>query len=556
MCVKLYTLLLFISFVESLRIETRESDDTNNGNPIVTLDDGKIRGSRHKTVEVNKTYYAFRGIPFAEPPLGNLRFSPPKKNSKWNGILDATQDRSECVQGVFPITGSEDCLYTNVYTTSLTGKRAVMVWIYGGAFVTGNSSYESQGPDWFLNEDVVFVQFNYRLGSFGFLSTLTEEAPGNIGLKDQCLALKWVRNNIQRFGGDPNNVTIFGESAGSASVSYQLQSTCAKGTFHRAIMQSGTSLCLWALHRRAVDAAFNIGGLFGVTSRNTTQLLETLRKIPYKKLQLISMGVGSQLALENPLAGIQFGPVIEPNHKGAFFSNYSDELLLQGHYNRVPTIIGVNSNEAAYAGDVSGLIRLYLVKYDLNYKLLAPADLTNNDLESASAAFAIKLHYFSILPMSFQTDSVIQFISDDQFNRPVRRTVLDMANHSTVYYYVFSYSGALGGPEDRTLKGVGHTEDLGYMFRRNISGISSADKLTRTRIIKLWTNFAKNGTPTPAKDPVLQNVIWNEVSADPSNLSYLNIGKRLKMEKNPFKTNMKFYEKVYKNHGSPPYNTY
>ncbi|XP_074041267.1 juvenile hormone esterase isoform X2 [Leptinotarsa decemlineata] len=553
--------LLFASLATILQKSPANiENDQSEGDPIVTIEDGKIRGRHDETVDLKKPYITFQGIPYAKPPLGNLRFSPPEKNSNWSGILDATKEKPECVQGTLDITGSEDCLYINVYTTSLTQKKAVMVFIYGGSFVLGNSSYSQYPPDWLLEADVVYASFNYRVGVFGFISTLDEVAPGNIGLKDQCLALKWVKHNIDRFGGDPNRITIFGESAGSASVSYQLQSTCARGAYNRAILQSGTSLCLWALHRRAKRTAHDIARFFHVDSWNTSKILEGLRKVDYKTLQQVSIGIASRIALENPLAGIQFGPVIEPYHNGAFFYNYSEKGLSEGYFDHVPTIIGVNSNEGAATGSIPALIRLYLLKYDIQFELLAPEDLTKYLLDRRIAALAIKTRYFNIFPLSIQTESVIKFISDDQFNRPVLRTAGNMAKYSPVYFYVFSYEGRLGGVEQRTVPGVRHTEDLGYIFRgfpTRINNISESDKLTSNRIIKLWTNFAKYGNPTHQNDSVLQNVIWPLSSSISNSLVYLNISANLEIGINPFHDNMKFYEKeIYGKYGQPPYDTY
>ncbi|XP_074041303.1 venom carboxylesterase-6 isoform X2 [Leptinotarsa decemlineata] len=552
MNLEIYILLAcFANSFQKVSINVRDGQ----GDPVVTIGDGRIRGRYDKTANLNKPYIAFQGIPFAKPPVGNLRFSPPEKNFKWTGILNATKDKPECVQGIVDVTGSEDCLYVNVYTTSLTEKKAVMVYIYGGAFVAGNSSYSLHTPDWLLEADVVYVSFNYRLGIFGYFSTLDTIAPGNLALKDQCLALKWIQRNINHFGGDHNRITIFGQSAGSASVSYQLQSNCANGTYQRAILESGSSLCLWALHREANRTAHQVAKLFNVDSSNTSKILEGLRKIDYRTLQQGSLAEASAIALENPLAGIQFGPVIEPYHSGAFFFNYSERGLSEGHFNHVPTIMGVNSNEGATAGSIPALIRPYLLKYDLQYELLAPKDLTKNLQKRREAAFAIKLHYFNILPLSLQTDSVIKYISDDQFNRPVRKTALNMAKYSPVYFYVFSHEGRLGGVEERTLSGVGHSEELGYIFGGKIGNVTESDKLTRIRMIKLWTNFAKYGNPTPQNDPTLQNVIWSSVA--PNNLTYLNIGEELRIQMNPFDENMKFYDKkIYGKYGEPPYDTY
>lgn len=184
-------------------------------------------------------YQEFKGIPYAEPPIGKLRFKAPVKHKGWKLIRNAREHGPNCEV-------SEDCLYLNVYTMSLKCKRSVMVYIHGGSFNSGSGDSTLFGPSYFMKENVVIVTLNYRLGAFGFLSTGDEVIQGNNGLKDQLMALKWVKQNIEAFGGDVNSITIFGESAGSASVEYLILSPLAKGLFHRAISESGSSLCPWA----------------------------------------------------------------------------------------------------------------------------------------------------------------------------------------------------------------------------------------------------------------------------------------------------------------------
>lgn len=170
-------------------------------------------------------YFAFRGIPYAEPPVGALRWRNPVPHRGWTGVRDASQHGEHCPHnGWFglDIGGVEDCLFLNVNTPALTGSRPVMVWIHGGSFSSGSGDSWVYGPDFFVNENVVLVTINYRLGILGFLGTADGASQGNYGLKDMVEALRWVRTNIASFGGNPNQVTIFGESAGSVAVSIQL----------------------------------------------------------------------------------------------------------------------------------------------------------------------------------------------------------------------------------------------------------------------------------------------------------------------------------------------
>ena len=183
---------------------------------------GQLQGIQLSTGILQPNYFAFKGVPYAEPPVGNLRFRNPVPHRGWSGVRDAAEHRDHCPSdGWFglDVGGAEDCLFLNVYTPSLTGNRAVMVWIHGGSFTGGSGDSWLQGPDHLVNDGVILVTINYRLGILGFMGTGDAAAQGNWGLKDCIEALRWVRNNIAAFGGNPNQVTVFGESAGGVIVS-------------------------------------------------------------------------------------------------------------------------------------------------------------------------------------------------------------------------------------------------------------------------------------------------------------------------------------------------
>jgi para-nitrobenzyl esterase len=232
-----------------------------NKPPVVKTDTGKVRGKMSPDGQVR----IFLGIPYAAPPVSKLRWQPPQPAEKWHGVREAAAFGHRCVQGhpfpdmIFRDPGqSEDCLNLNVWTPA-KNKRAklpVMVWIFGGGFVAGGTSEPRQDGASLAHKGVVVVSMNYRLGIFGFFVSpdLAAESPnhaaGNYGLMDQTAALRWVQRNIRQFGGDPRNVTIFGESAGSFSVSTQMASPLAQGLFVHAIGESGG-----AFHSRGLSYA-------------------------------------------------------------------------------------------------------------------------------------------------------------------------------------------------------------------------------------------------------------------------------------------------------------
>ncbi|XP_063223164.1 pyrethroid hydrolase Ces2a-like [Bacillus rossius redtenbacheri] len=257
----------------------------------VDISQGRLRGKRVTSDATGSTFYSFQGIPYAKPPVGPLRFKPPEEADSWTGTRDALQEGACAPQINFftkTLDGTEDCLFLNVYTPQWPARtpKVVMVWIHGGAFVLGSGDSDMYGPDYLVAEDVVLVTINYRLGALGFLYLEGCDVTGNNGLRDQVMALKWVRDNIAQFGGDPGNVTIFGESAGGASVHLLMLSPLARGLFHRAIAQSGTAL-LSGCHttcdvssRRAVRLA----KLLGCSSEDPQAVADYLRTVPAEKI--------------------------------------------------------------------------------------------------------------------------------------------------------------------------------------------------------------------------------------------------------------------------------
>ncbi|XP_012944282.1 acetylcholinesterase-like [Aplysia californica] len=213
---------------------------------------GVIEGVDVQAITSGKTVYAYYGIPFAEPPVGPLRFRPPVPYAgrNPNNVISSNSFRASCMQEAPPVptTTSEDCLHLNIFAPSASSQteRKVMVWIHGGGYILGDVRPYTP-TDLVADYDVVVVTIHYRLGFFGFMSTGDEASPGNNGLRDQVLALQWVKDNIRAFGGDPDDVTLFGESAGAGSVSFLSLSPYSKGLFTKAIMQSGTVFSPWSI---------------------------------------------------------------------------------------------------------------------------------------------------------------------------------------------------------------------------------------------------------------------------------------------------------------------
>jgi para-nitrobenzyl esterase len=312
------------------------------GAESVSVDSGSISGTLEDGVHV------FKGVPFAAPPVGDLRWKAPQAVTKWEGVRECTEYGKSCPQDPYPAGSmfaqrapepqSEDCLYLNVWTTSLDAqaKQPVMVWIHGGGLTRGSGANTVYDGSNLARKGVVLVTINYRLGPFGYLAhpELTKESDkkssGNYGVLDQIAALQWVERNIERFGGDKHRVTIFGESAGSWSVNVLVASPLAKGLFHRAIGQSGGSFGPGMALASAEEAGIELMQAAGAES------LEQLRALSPEQLLRAGNGNGGGGARRGRMG---------PNVDGWVLPDEIRNIFAAGRQNDVPVIVGSNANE-------------------------------------------------------------------------------------------------------------------------------------------------------------------------------------------------------------------
>nr|CAD7441504.1 unnamed protein product [Timema bartmani] len=297
--------------------------------PQVEVSHGLLQGKTMVSFE-GKIFSAFQGIPYAKPPTKSLRFEPPQQVDPWSGVFDATKEGHICPQlhrGVY--LGNEDCLFLNVYCIADGTKRPVMVWIHGGGFLSGSGNTNMFGPEFLIDTDVVLVTLNYRLDALGFLSTGDSVVSGNNGLKDQVAALKWIQEEVVKFGGDPDRVTIFGGSAGAASVLLHMLSPMSGGLFHGVIAQSGTPLLPGIVHLSSqLSMAAKLAQAVSCHTNSSELLVECLREKP-----IFEILVASALLSEHRLfGGTEFLPVVEAGSASRVFNKpvigvpHGDEL--------------------------------------------------------------------------------------------------------------------------------------------------------------------------------------------------------------------------------------
>ena len=404
----------------------------------------------------------------------------------------------EVVKGV--TVGSEDCLYLNVYTPKLPESNSkllpVMVFIHGGGFLYTNGIIkQDMGPDYLIDQDVIVITFNYRLGVLGFLSLGVPEATGNMGLKDQIFVLKWVQENIDKFGGDRDNVTLFGLSAGSASVEYLLISPLSKGLFHKAILQSGSSLNHWALNyepNKLVLKLLEKMGYSGSTNNNR-EIYEYLLASPASLLI-----EASSKAIEDVTNKMYFGfvPTIEKDFGNdyAVITDSPYNLLIQGKFNRVPVIKGFCNNEGYLMNLLKPRAVLDLMK-NKNFTDHFPFLMDTSDKNYFNAKI-LSAYSENIQPNDDKDRMAVNFYSDLDFVAGVWLSGQIIARHGLpVYFYEFSYEGNINFCKKLfglIRKGAAHGDDFTYAFKHRISQFCEGkDEEIRKNVCLILTGFAK-----------------------------------------------------------------
>ena len=449
-----------------------------SGGPVAVTSTGRVQG------KVAGTTDEFLGIPYAAPPAGALRWAPPQPAAHWSGTRPATSFAAHCPQSASPFglaSTSEDCLFLNVFRPANgPGGRPVMVWIHGGALVTGES--DDYNPAKLVRHGVVVVTINYRLGALGFLADRALAArpggpAGNYGLMDQQAALRWVHRNIARFGGNPHNVTIFGESAGGLSVLSQVVSPGARGLFQRAIVESGA----YALTEQPLGKAEQAGAAFaaktGCAKATDEKTAACLRGLPVATILASQTAAGYQPDLDGTVLTQSIGPA-----------------LASGHFSRIPIINGTNHDEWRFFVALDTLTRLPPVTA-ANYVTSISLEL---GLPPAAARKVAGTYPVSSFPSAAEAMGAAG--TDAVFACPALAVDLDASKYVPVHAYEFSDENAperflppLGFPY-----GAAHASEIQYLFgiAAAIPGSLTAGQQKLAAAMRTyWTGMARLGTP-------------------------------------------------------------
>ena len=445
----------------------------------VKVDTGALTGTAEGGV------LSFKGVPFAAPPVGALRWRAPQRAATWSGVRPATEYGHDCMQEPFPSDAAplgtkpaEDCLVMNVWrpAESVGGKLPVMVWIYGGGFVNGGSSPAVYDGSQFTRHGVVFVSFNYRVGRFGFFAhpELSKQNPdggllGNYGYMDQIAELKWVQRNIAAFGGDPSNVTVFGESAGGGSVHMLLTSPLARGLFAKAGIESGGGRG-GVLGSRSVHdiepSGVALARANGIQDDGPAGLA-ALRALPAEKI-VNGLNMATMGAAAGTYAG---GPVVD----GKIVVEDPDVAYRAGRNAKVPVLIGANSADIgfAFAKSMDELLKPFGANAA---KAKAAYDPSNSgDVRVVGAKVAM----------------------DRTMEEPARFTAAEFARQGLPSYeYRFSY---VADSMRKEWPGAPHATEIPYVFdtvaAKYGKDLTPADEATAKAANAYWANFAKSGDP-------------------------------------------------------------
>lgn len=492
------SLLLVTACVQkSANVEPKKAVDT-----VISIPGGKVEG------KIDGDLLVFKGIPYAAPPIANNRWRAPQAVPSWDGIRQANSFGHDCMQQPFPSdaaplgeTPAEDCLYLNVWTPTATGSPApVVLWIYGGGFVNGGASPSVYDGAQFAKAGVTFVSFNYRLGRFGFfahpaLSAANEGKLGNYAFMDQIAALEWVKNNIAKFNGDPNNITVMGESAGGGSVHTLMQTPLSQNLFQRAIIMSGGGRSLMGersmtqgteLYPSAEQIGLNFAEKHHIEGTGPEALAQ-MRALPAEEV-LDGLGM---MALFMPQQGKPTyvgGPVAD----GEIVRGSAQEMLKKGEVSKIPVMVGTTSQDIGFgmAKDKDQLFSSF-----------------GEFAQEARAAYDPD----GTVPLQKLNMDVAQDRSMQEPARYFAEQVTQLGQPA--YLYRFSYVAE----EIRKGSGAQHATDIPFFFNtidKKYTALTDQDKKAATLSFRYFVNFIKTGNPNgpdlsqwQAFDPATDNIM-------------------------------------------------
>ncbi len=471
--------------------------------PVVSTHSGSVSGAPGK----NTAVAVYKGIPYAAPPVGPLRWKEPQPVAPWKQARAATEFGLSCPQGLYaetspyyqpPFPRGEDCLSLNVWTAAKGAgdKRPVMVWIHGGGYTRGAGSTPTYDGEALAMKGAVVVTVNYRLGAFGFFAhpELTKESPnhasGNYGLLDMVAALQWVRKNVAAFGGDPKRVTIFGESAGSSAVNYLMASPLAKGLFHRVIGQSGANFRSRATLAQAEEAGAKQGDLASLRAKSSDEVMKMAST--------------------------------RPSIDGYFLKESVSEVFASGHQSDVPVMAGYNADETRVLAPLPASATADSVREQLKTRYGKTYDEFTKIYPVATATQAFDAYYDST--------------KDAGMGLQMRTWAREQTKSGKAPAYLYYFTRIPPGKNSDTLRSY-HAAEIAYAFG-NLGASrqwEEADRKLSEAMASYWVNFAATGNPNGKGLP---NWPRYDAAIDPSIL----FGDKIEVKNEINKAGLDFFE--------------
>lgn len=530
-------ILLGFAFLYAFPLQAQQTTvQRNNGSaPTVRTASGMVRGMTEGDVS------SFKGIPYAAAPVGANRWRPPQPVTHWKDVRDATKDCANCPQRSFPgstATISEDCLFLNVWVPATATKKSklpVMVWIHGGGFTGGSGSGPGSAGDAFAKQGVILTTINYRLGRLGHFAhpALSKENPeepkGSYAYMDQIAALKWIKENIAAFGGDPKNVTIFGFSAGGVSVHSLLTIPAAKGLFHKAISESGGGrdgvLTGRPIRQENADPLYSVSAeTIGINFARKHKI-ESTDAAALAKLRSLSVEEIVDGGQESNSSGLRIysGPILD----GKLVVETAESAYKAGRQASVPLIIGNCSAEigGAFVTTANSKEALFSLFGGLEAEAKAAFDPQGNK-------------EFAEVLTKFNTDWV--------WGEPARMAARAfVAQGNPVYMYQFGYVPA--AMRERAPYGAGHGSEVSFVFntlnaRWGAPAEATSEEKELARIMNTyWTNFAKTGNPNGKGIPV-----WPLYNTQKEEILDIDLDGKPIAKPDPRKVRLNVIEKAFK----------
>ncbi|XP_066999109.2 esterase E4 [Anabrus simplex] len=509
----------------------------------VSLPAGNLTGTTGTTYFKNRTIFKFMGIPYAESPVKENRFMPPKKLTRWDGVLDATSNGPACQQmqvshhrtlkNVFKNESllaeadnySEDCLRLDVHSPQLNGSLPVLFYIHGGSFIEGAS--HNIKPEFLLEHDIVLVAPQYRLGPLGFLKLDISDKTGNAAMYDLVMALEWVRDNINQFGGDPNDVTISGISAGAAAAALLYVSPLTKDLFSKVMLFSGSAVAPWVIDNepyRHSQAVANITGCVGATDDESLKCLQG-KNAPDIVFAYLQHAMNERQQGRHGMGGTI--PIVDD----VFLTELPEATLKNEEFKGRPMLMSTTRNEGIFLTDT---LKEYYIdvnnlennidvwKYDVADILMGFSDIKDS---SYTVGAAIIEKYFSsdvMGKLSQMTPGIIDFNGAAYFKGPaLKMAELNAMRNGTTYLATFTY--------DPDGKGVNHAADQKYLFPFDLPSYTDRDFNMVKKMTRMCANFVIHGSPTGSSSDALEGVNWSPYSRE--NNAYLSIDDSVQLKR-------------------------